>query len=519
MANRVWRGDEIVVSSQATIVELIADTAARTPHQTALVDAVSGRSLSYGALIEKAQRMAAGLLARGAGAGTSLAVHAGNSPEWVIAALGVMAAGGAVTGASPMMKIGELARQLKVTKARFIVTIPHLLQVAREAAAASGGIHVIVAGGTADGAIPLDELLTSGGAAQTSALALGGTAMLPLSSGTMGWPKAVELTHRNLVVSAHQVHASLGWRPDDTVLAVAPFFHILGSAVVMCAGLSIGAKLVTVPRYDFETMLEVIEQHHVTVLVVPPPVMKALADHPAVDNHDLSQLRLICCGGAHVPAQVEDKVAQRLQATVVQGYGLTETSANVAINPPAAPRPGSCGKLFPLVEARIVDPETGADRGPGEAGEIWVRGPHLMNGYRGDAEATRAVFAADGWLRTGDVGLFDDDGYLLLTDRLKELIKVNAAQVSPTELEALIATHPAVADVAVVGRPNERTGEIPVAYVVRRAPLDANELMTWVSARVSPHKKVRAVEFINEVPRSPAGKILRRALNASPTAR
>jgi acyl-CoA synthetase (AMP-forming)/AMP-acid ligase II len=247
--------------------------------------------------------------------------------------------------------------------------------------------------------------------------------------------------------------------------------------------------------------------------------MKALADHPGVDKHDLSLVRLICCGGAYVPAQVEEQVSRRLKATVVQGYGLTETSANVAINPPAAPRSGTCGKLFPLVEARIVEPETAADQAPGEAGEIWIRGPHLMKGFFCDADATKAMLAADGWLRTGDIGFFDADGYLHLTDRLKELIKVNAAQVSPTELEAIIATHPAVSDVAVAGRVNELTGEIPVAYVVRRAPLEANELMTWIAARVAPHKKVRAVVFIDEVPRSPAGKILRRALAASAAVR
>jgi acyl-CoA synthetase (AMP-forming)/AMP-acid ligase II len=216
---------------------------------------------------------------------------------------------------------------------------------------------------------------------------------------------------------------------------------------------------------------------------------------------------------------VEEQVSRRLKATVVQGNGLTETSANVAINPPAAPRSGTCGKLFPLVEARIVDPERAVDQAPGEAGEIWVRGPHLMKGFCGDAEATKAMLAADGWLRTGDIGFFDTDGYLHLTDRLKELIKVKTAQVSPTELEALIATHPAVADVAVAGRVHDQTGEVPVAYVVRRAPLEGNELMAWVAARVAPHKKVRAVEFIDEVPRSAAGKILRRALAALPTGR
>jgi acyl-CoA synthetase (AMP-forming)/AMP-acid ligase II len=517
MTGRIWRGGDIAVPPRATIVTLIAEVAARAPQRTAIIDSVSGLSLSYGTLMEKVERMAAGLRARGAGPGTCLAVHAGNAPEWVIAALGIMAAGGALTGASPLVKVDELARQLSITKARFLVTTPSLLAVAKAAAAASGTAEVIVADGTADGATAFDDLLIS--VRQTSGLAPDATAMLPLSSGTTGWPKAVELTHRSLLIAALQVHASLGWRADDTVLAVAPFFHILGSAVVMGGGLSIGAKLVTMPRYDFEAMLEVAERHRVSILVVSPPVMKALADHPAPDAHKLSRLRLIACGGAHVPAHVEAKVAERLRATVVQGYGLTETSANVAINPPAAPRRGTCGKLFPLVEARIADPDTGADRATGEAGEIWVRGPQLMKGFLGDAEAAKAMLAPDGWLRTGDIGFFDGDGYLHLTDRLKDLIKVNAAQVSPTELEALIATHPAVADVVVAGCPSERTGEVPVAYVVRRAPLEANELMIWVAARVSPHKKVRAVEFIDEVPRSPAGKVLRRTLTAAPAAR
>jgi acyl-CoA synthetase (AMP-forming)/AMP-acid ligase II len=519
MPCRIWRGDHIDVPSQATIVGLIAEVAARAPQRPALLDSISGRTVTYGALMEMVWRMAAGLRARGGGAGTCLAVHAGNSPEWVVAALGIMAAGGAATGASPLMKVDELVRQLRITKTRFLVTAPPLHQVAQEAAAGTGGIEVIVTGGPTDGATSLDAVLASASAALPSVPAPDATAMLPLSSGTTGWPKAVELTHRSLSHAALQVHAALGWCADDTVLAVAPFFHILGSAVVMGGGLTIGAKLVTMPRYDFETMLAAIERHQVSVLVVPPPVMKALADHPSVDKHDLSRVRLICCGGAHVPAHVEDRVSRRLKATVIQGYGLTETSANVSINPPAAPRSGTCGKLFPLVEACIVEPERAVDQSPGEAGEIWIRGPHLMKGFFGDADATKAMLAADGWLRTGDIGFFDADGYLHLTDRLKELIKVNAAQVSPTELEALIATHPAVSDVAVAGRTNDQTGEIPVAYVVRRAPLEANELMIWVAARVGPHKKVRAVEFINEVPRSPAGKILRRALKALPTGR
>jgi acyl-CoA synthetase (AMP-forming)/AMP-acid ligase II len=222
-------------------------------------------------------------------------------------------------------------------------------------------------------------------------------------------------------------------------------------------------------------------------------------------------------GGAPMPAAVEEAVARRIAATIVQGYGMTETSGTISVNPPEAPRPGTCGRLFPLTQARVVDPGTGRDRPAGEAGEIWVRGPQLMHGYFGDEEATRTILTEDGWLRTGDLGLFDGDDYLHIVGRLKELIKVHAHQVAPAELEALLLTHSSIADAAVVGRPNQQTGEVPVAYVVTKAAIDPQELMSWVAARVAPYKKVRAVEFVQEIPRSSSGKILRHLLEAAQT--
>jgi len=242
-----------------------------------------------------------------------------------------------------------------------------------------------------------------------------------------------------------------------------------------------------------------------------------LAQHPEIEGRDLSHMRLIMCGGAHVSGAIEEAVARRFGATVVQAYGTTETSGAITVSPPTAPRPGTCGKPFPLVEVRIVDPQTGRDQRSTETGEVWTLGPQLMKGYFADPEATREVLSADGWLRTGDLGFFDVEGYLHLSGRLKDLIKVNAFTVAPTELEALLTTHPAVADAAVVGRARGKMGEVPVAYVVPRLPIEPDELLRWVAERVAPYKKIRAVELVEEIPRSPAGKILRRLLTSTGT--
>jgi acyl-CoA synthetase (AMP-forming)/AMP-acid ligase II len=243
-------------------------------------------------------------------------------------------------------------------------------------------------------------------------------------------------------------------------------------------------------------------------------MMAALAGDPAADAHDLSSLELIVSGGAPVPDEIARAVGERLPGAVVRlGYGLTETTATVtAPDRELAVAPGSVGRAMPSTELRVVDPETGADLGPGEPGELWVRGPQTMAGYLHRADATAAMIDADGWLRTGDLVVVDEDGQLFVVDRLKELIKVNAFQVAPAELEAVLATHPAVADAAVIGRPDAATGEAPVAVVVAREALEAQDVMAWVAARVAPYKRIRAVRFVDAIPRTPAGKILRRVL-------
>ena len=338
--------------------------------------------------------------------------------------------------------------------------------------------------------------------------------MLPYSSGTTGLPKGVMLTHRNLVANLEQIQAAFPIEPDDTLIGVLPFFHIYGMTVIMNQGLRAGATIVTMPRFDLDQFLELIEEHSVTRAYVVPPIALALAKHPAVEGRDLSSLDVIMSGAAALGSELSEQVAERIGCQVIQGYGLTETSpVTHVIRIEGENRPGKIGQPLPGTECRLVDPETGDDAEAGERGELWIRGPQVMAGYLNNEEATAATVDADGWLHTGDIAVVDDDGFFEIVDRLKELIKYKGYQVAPAELEALLITHDEVADVAVIGVPDEEAGELPKAFVVPAGDgLDAEALMEWVGGQVAPQKKVRLVEEIDEIPKSPSGKILRRVL-------
>ena len=339
-------------------------------------------------------------------------------------------------------------------------------------------------------------------------------AMLPYSSGTTGLPKGVRLTHRNLVANVLQSEAVLTMRPDDVMLGVLPFFHAAGFCSSICLTLHAGATVVTLPRFDFEAALALVEEHRVTLLPTAPPIVLGLARHPAVDRFDLSSLELVICGSAPLSAELETECARRLGRPMLQVYGLTETSPIVSISrrDGSGHTPGAVGTLVAGTEARLVDPLTGDDLPPGSTGELWVRGPQVMAGYLGDPAATAATIDDDGWLHTGDLATVTADGEVFVVDRVKELIKVSGFQVAPAELEALLTTHPAVADAAVVGRPDERSGERPVAFVVLRGAAEPDEIVEWAAERSAGYKRLADVVVVESVPRSPAGKILRRVL-------
>ena len=501
-----------------TVHEFVLERASRLGDKPALVDGPSGRTISYGQLAAGVERVAAGLAARGFGKGGVLALYSPNLPEYALAVYGAMAAGGTVIGANPLLTVEELAGQLADADASLLVTVPPFLDKAREAAEKAGVEQVLVFG-EADGVTPFRELVGHRHPPARVLVDPDDLAALPYSSGTTGLSKGVEQTHASLVVNARQSQAVLGQREDDVVLAVAPFFHVMGLNLVLATALRAGATVVTLPRFDLEGFLGTIQDRGVTTTIVVPPVMLALANHPLVDRYDLSSLRWIGCGAAPLGAEIEQRCADRLGCIVAQGFGMTEAGACIAINPLHAPRRGSAGRLLPNTQARIVDPSGGVDLGPGRAGELWIRGPQLMRGYRDNPEATARTLDTDGWLHTGDLVYADEDGYLYVVDRLKELIKYKGYQVAPAELEHLLLAHPAVADAAVIPRPDPEAGEVPVAHVVLRGEATAEELIAYVAERVAPYKRVRAVELTDQIPKSPTGKLLRRVLVEAERAR
>jgi acyl-CoA synthetase (AMP-forming)/AMP-acid ligase II len=491
---------------------VLADAMGRAD-QAALVDGPTGRTLTYGQLAGGVRAVAAGLAGRGFGKGEVFAIYSPNVPEYALAFYGVSAAGGINTTISPLYTTEELSRQLGDAKARFLLTVPPFLDKARQAAAASGVEEVFVLG-EGGGATPFASLLAGGDPPAVDLDPASDLVALPYSSGTTGLNKGVMLTHHNLVANLCQGEPVLLAGEGERLIAVLPFFHIYGLVVLMAAAVARGSTLVTMPRFELEEFLRLLQEHRITRAYVAPPIVLALAKHPLVDKYDLSSLRSIFSGAAPLDASLERACAERLGCEVIQGWGLTETSPVVTTNynAPMGPKPGSVGVALPNTELRVVDPATGADVGRGETGELLVRGPQVMKGYLNSPEATSEMLDPDGWLHTGDLGYVDADGYVFIVDRVKELIKYKGLQVAPAELEAVLVSHPAVSDAAVVRYPDEDAGEVPKAFVVASAPVDPDELMAFVAERVAPHKKVRRVEFVDEVPKAASGKILRRLL-------
>jgi acyl-CoA synthetase (AMP-forming)/AMP-acid ligase II len=322
------------------------------------------------------------------------------------------------------------------------------------------------------------------------------------------------LTHRNVVTQICQANTVLDCDCEGPVAAVAPFFHILGLVLVLLFWLKRGGAIVALPRFDLEQFLDCVQKYRIKYASLVPPIVLALAKHPLVDRYDLSSLEWVMCGAAPLGGEVEQACADRLGCVIGQGWGMTEISGagcTARLSGTQQIRRGSCGRLWPGVEARLVDLATGADLDTDQTGELLVRGPNVMKGYLNRPEANAATFAG-GWMRTGDIAYFDADGYLYIVDRTKELIKYNAYQIAPAELEAVLVSHPAVAEAAVIPSPDVEHGEVPKAFVVLRTAATPEELMAFVAGRVAAYKKVRKLVIVDAIPKSPAGKLLRRVL-------
>jgi acyl-CoA synthetase (AMP-forming)/AMP-acid ligase II len=498
---------------EVSITDFLYARTARLGDKPALVDGPSGRTITYAELAGGVRAMAAGLAARGFGKGDVFGIVLPNLPEYAIAWLGVAAAGGISTTVNPLYTADELTSQLKDSGARYLVTIPQFIDRAQEAARNAGLEEVFVLG-EADGATPFSSLMDDPARAPVVEIdPRQDVVVLPYSSGTTGFPKGVMLTHYNLVANIVQSESCIRIAEDERLIAVLPFFHIYGMVVVMQSGLYHGATIVTMPRFDLEEFLSIMQEQRITRAFLVPPIVLALAKHPVVDKFDISSLDKILSGAAPLGADLQVACQQRLDILVTQGYGMTEASpvTHAVRDDPALNRPGSVGPLIPNTEARVVAVETGEDAAPGEDGEIWVRGPQVMKGYLNNEAATAAT-VVDGWLRTGDIGHADEDAYFYITDRLKELIKYKGFQVAPAELEALLVSHPVVSDAAVIGVPDEEAGEVPKAFVVLTDGMEPAEILAWVAEQVSPQKRIRLIEVVEEIPKSASGKILRRVL-------
>ena len=478
----------------------------------AVIDAPTGRTLSYRELNAQVRRVAAGLRARGVAKGDVLALCSPNGPEFVVTYYAAASAGAAITTVNPVVTSSEMAAQLTAAGARWLVTTPEVFRDKGRQAAASAGVQESFVFGTSEGAASFASL--AGAAADPlPGLSPDDVVLLPFSSGTSGLPKGVMLTHRQLVANLCQTMVPHQVGAGDVVVGVLPMFHIFGMQVTMNATLRAGGTLVTIPRFSLDTFLGVLEAYRVTRAELVPPIVLALARHPAVDDYDLSSLRVISSGAAPLGPDLARACAGRLGCRVKQGYGMTELGGASPLAPDTGrDDPESIGPAVPGVECRKVDTITGADAAPGQRGELLVRTSAAMLGYLNNPQATAATIDADGWLHTGDIVIADERGWFRVVDRAKELIKYKGYQVAPATLENFLLSHPSVADCAVIASPDPEAGEVPTAFVVLRPGCTADGLLDWVAERVAPYEKIRRLHITNQIPKSASGKILRRVL-------
>lgn len=496
------------------LYEFVLGGAGSAGDRPALVDGVSGRSLSYSELVRDVRCLASGLANIGIRQRDVVAIWSPNVPEYAVVFHAVVRLGAILTTANPAYTANELGFQLRDADTKLLVTTAALAERAREAVASTGRSISIVTIDEVEGLPSLASIAREADPPSAVIDPIEDVAVLPYSSGTTGLPKGVMLTHRNIVSNLVQIDA-VEARDLPVFLAVLPFFHIYGMVVIMNFGLRRRATLVTLPRFDLEAVLRLLQDWPIALAHIVPPVAVALAKSPVVDRYKLSHLKWLFSGAAPLGCELTEAVETRLSVRVRQGYGMTEASPATHYTPPGRERAGKVGFLLPLTEARIVDPVGGADVKVGEPGEVWVRGPQVMKGYLNNPDATAHTVDKDGWLRTGDIGSVDDEGYLEVVDRLKELIKVKGFQVAPAELEALLLTHPNIADAAVIPVIDADCGEVPKAIVVCRGPLTAEEVMAFVEPHVAHYKRIRHVAFADSIPKSPSGKILRRVLVAA----
>lgn len=488
------------------------------PHPDDAVAVISrGKTTTYGALREQVAGLRGGLTGLGLERGDRVGIVVANNWYFVVSYLAVLGAGFVAVPLNPTSPVPELQRQLAAIDARAVIAGP-------SAKATVGALdhsqlpaleHVISS--TADaipGALLLDDLVGADPVPMVDRAAAD-LAVLVFTSGTAGSPKAAMLTHGNLLANLEQCQALPGRSqgPDDVVLGVLPLFHIFGLNVVLGLSFVAGASVLLIERFDPQSALEAVVNHGVTIVSGAPTMWGAWASLPGTRPTALSTVRLATSGAAKLDLQVQRAIKDRFGVEIMEGYGLTEASPVVTSGTGLSAPEGSIGVPLPGLRVRLVDAD-GHDALVGDPGELWVSGPNVFAGYWNDPEASRHAVDADGWLHTGDVAVVDDDGFLFLVDRVKDLIIVSGFNVYPAEVEDVIASHPAVDHVTVIGVPHPHSGEAVKAYVVARdgVAVDEDDIIAHCEARLARYKCPQKVMFVDEIPQSATGKVLRTAL-------
>lgn len=502
---------DIVVPDQSVTQKLFEGLEGRE-EAVAVIDGPSGRAVTCGALMSQIKALAGGLTAHGVLPGGTIAILAPNIPEYPVIFHGVAWGGGTVTTINPTYTAPEIRHQLEDSRAVMLITISAFEEAARTAMVGTDCKDLVVLDGGGNGALGLADIMGAELPDQVLGDWANDVVVLPYSSGTTGKPKGVMLTHRNLVANVTQGAAVAGITEDDVTVAFLPFFHIYGMTALMNLFLNQKAVIVTMPRFDLEMYLRLIQDHRATRLYVVPPVALALSKHPMVDDYDMSSVTQMLSGAAPMGAEIEAALGKRMGAASVQAYGMTELSPIAHLTQDGNVRHGSSGQAVPSTECRIVDPETLEDLPAGVEGELWIRGPQVMKGYLNNPDATAETMAEGGWLRTGDLAEIDGDGFMFIRDRLKELIKYKGFQVAPAEVEAALCACEGVTDAAVIGRHDAEAGELPIAFVVTSGSTDEATLRAHCEGCLASYKRPVEYRFVESVPKSASGKILRREL-------
>ncbi|KAG7401341.1 hypothetical protein PHYBOEH_001757 [Phytophthora boehmeriae] len=505
------------IPDDASLWNVVEQHARDIGDKPAFTCGLTERTLTFAELLRQAELVCAGLAANGLKKGDTVILHSFNCLEYVVVFLALNRLGAICSPSSPLFSVHELADQIKIAQAVAVISHKKLAEVAVGAAGYSrislAQVYTLGHNDESSSLQSIEDLIAKDlPFPDIPPIDTNQVVTLPFSSGTTGRPKGVELTARAMYAAG--VIPAYREENPKYVLGMLPFFHIM-TTMNFHVTLHRGETMIVLPGFKPDSFLRTVEKYKLNTINLAPPLITFLAKHPIVDNYDLSHVTHVRSGGAPLGKEVEHAVMKRLGIQVLQGYGMTEFAGCGSRSYPNMLRSGSSGTLHPNTELRVRDLETGEDLPVNRTGELLFRTPALMKGYFNDAEATRATLMEDGFVRTGDLGYIDEDGYIFIVDRLKELIKYKGHQVAPAELEDVLNSHSQVADSCCVRGLDIITGkEIPKAFVVLKEgeQLTEETLMKYVATKVAGYKQIREVEFIETIPKSLSGKILRRKL-------